>query len=161
MSRLIPTPGEIQKHLVTLEETPRRIAACTQGLAEERLSWKPEARLWSPVEVLAHLRGCEDLWSFSIYAMLSQDNPCLALLDERRWAKIARYSELEFQKSFQAFALKRLELLNVLRALPEEAWLRTADIGGRKHSVYSQARRMAKHESEHCDQIAAILGTLK
>jgi hypothetical protein len=38
------------------------------------------------VEILAHLRACDDLWSHSIYAMLAQDNPALPLLDERRWA---------------------------------------------------------------------------
>jgi hypothetical protein len=91
-----------------------------------------------------------EIWSFSIHAMLAEDNPSLPLLDERRWAKAACYATLEFHKSFQAFALQREELLCVLRDLPQDAWSRTAVIEGRTHSVFSQARRMALHEQEHC-----------
>lgn len=89
--------------------------------------------------------------------MLVENNPTLPLLDERRWAKATRYTALEFHKSFQGFALRREELLRVLRDLPQEAWSRTAVIEGRTHSVFSQARRMAWHEAEHCVQIETLL----
>ncbi|MBI3244145.1 MAG: DinB family protein [Chloroflexi bacterium] len=156
MPRLKITSAEIQKHLSLLAETPRRIAASTTGLAELRLKTSPGDKKWSVVELLAHLRACDDLWSHSIYAMLTQDSPMLPLLDERRWAKTTRYASLEFQQSFQAFALKRGELLRVLADLPEAVWARTASIEGRTHSVFSQARRMALHEHEHCQQIEAL-----
>ena len=44
MPRLKATPSEIQKHLSFLEETPRRIAACTTGLDEPRLRQPAGAR---------------------------------------------------------------------------------------------------------------------
>jgi hypothetical protein len=63
------------------------------------------------LDVLSHLRACQDLWAFSIYAMLSQDNPELPLLDERRWVKTRRFRDLAFRTSLQAYSMEREELL--------------------------------------------------
>ncbi len=157
MPRSKITPAEIEKYLTMLEKTPHCISALTARMSRARLGTASNPREWSPAQILAHLRACDDIWTHSIYAMLFGNNPTLALLDERRWAKATRYDSLEFHASFQAFALKRDELVRVLRALPMESWSRTANIGGRGHSVFSQARRMALHEAEHCDQIEAML----
>ncbi len=140
MPRLQASPPEIQKYLALLEETPRLITTCIGGANEDTLRKSPGKRDWSPVEVLAHLRA-----------------PTLPLLDERRWARSRRYADLSFYTSFQAFTLSRGELLYVLRVLPHEAWSRTATIKGRTHSVFSQARRLALHESEHCEQLKTLI----
>ncbi|MGQ0603555.1 MAG: DinB family protein [Anaerolineales bacterium] len=150
------TPTEIQKHLALLEETPRRLAACTAKLSDAQLHTAPGPKAWSAAETLAHLRACADVWTHSIYAMLAESAPQLALLDERRWAKATRYAELKFRKSLQAFTLQREELLHVLLSLPLESWTRSATIAGRSHTVFSQARRMALHEAEHCAQIETL-----
>ncbi len=154
---LKPTPSEIEKHLKILEETPSRLAAATSSLSEARLSAPPlHAKGWSAVENLAHVRACADIWTYSIYAMLAEESPKLALLDERRWAKATGYARLRFRPSLRAFVLQREELLDVLQRLTLEAWARQADIDGRRHTVFSQARRMARHELEHCAQIEAL-----
>jgi hypothetical protein len=155
MPRSKITPAEIEKYLAMLAATPVRIAALTAGLDEARLRWSLSKKDWSVVEILAHLRACEAVWTHSIYAMLTEENPTLPLLDERRWAKAARYADASFADSFQQFSLKRDELLNVLRHLPEETWSRSADIAGRSHTVFSQVRRMALHEAEHEAQLEA------
>lgn len=157
MARLTSTPAEIQHYLALLAATPQRIATCTGGVTDDRLHAAPAPKEWSVAEILAHLRGCEDVWSFSIYAMLLEDDLTLPILHPRKWTKIMRYAELDFRRSLQAFSLKREELLTVLRNLPEKAWDRTAIIGRNAHSVFSQARRMALHEDEHCTQIETIL----
>lgn len=157
MARLKASPNEIEKYLLVLASTPERIAASAQGLDDAALSYQPAPLAWSALDVLAHLRACANLWTYSIYAMLAVVNPALALLDERRWAKAAGYSQLRFQPSLLSYTLQRQELMAVLRSLPVEKWERTAGIGGRFHSVFSQARRMAMHEGEHCDQIELIL----
>lgn len=157
MPRLKPNLDEIQKYGAMLETTPRAIADVTKGLSEARLRWSPSKKDWSAVEVLAHLRSCEELWSYSIYAMLAENQPTLALVDERRWAKAAQYTTGEFQYSFQVYSLRRTELLRVLKDLPDEAWERTAIIEGRTYSVFSQVRRMALHEIEHIEQIKTVI----
>jgi hypothetical protein len=93
--------------------------------------------------------------------MLVNDHPELPLLDERRWVKVRGYADLGFRLSIQAFALGRAELLGVLCRLPEPAWERTAVIGGRVHSVFSQVRRLALHEVEHREQLETLLSCQK
>jgi len=41
--------------------------------------------------------------------------------------------------------------------LPFEAWERSAIIFERKHTIFTQTRRMAKHEMAHLEQIENLL----
>lgn len=151
------TPEAIEAHLALLEATPRRIAACTAGVDEARLRAAPGPKAWPAAEILAHLRGCDDVWTHSVYAMLIEAAPALPVLRPRDWAKAARYASLEFHSSFQAFALRRAEFVRVLRGLRPEAWARSAQIGNHTHTVFSQVRRLALHEAEHCGEIEAAV----
>ena len=151
------TSSEIEKYLRIISETPQQIAKAAEGLKTARLQFKADAKSWSANDILAHLRSCADLWTHSIYGMLAENEPAFSDIDERKWAKATRYAELPFKESFQAFSLQRENLLRVLRALPFESWERSAIIFERKHTFFSQVRRMAKHEQEHWEQIESLL----
>ena len=151
------TPSEIEKYLRIISETPQQIAQAAKGLEEVRLQFKPDRKSWSANDILAHLRSCADLWTHSIYAMLADDEPVFSDINERKWAKVTRYDELSFAESLQVFSLQRENLVRVLKALPFESWERSAIISEHKHTVFTQTRRMAKHETEHCEQIASLL----
>jgi len=151
------TTSEITKYLEGFEETIPRIESVSNGLDDARLQFKHDKKSWSVNDILAHLRSCSDLWTHSIYAMLAEHEPVFSDINERKWAKVTRYAELPFAESFQAFSLQRGNLLRVLKALPFESWERSAIIFGRRHTVFTQARRMAKHENEHCEQIESLL----
>jgi hypothetical protein len=152
------TQKEIDKALSLLTEIPLRIADATNGMDEVLLQTETEQQSWSVNDILAHLRSCADLWTHSIYAMLAENEPVFSDINERKWAKVTRYAELPFHKSFRAYSLQRETLLRILKELPFEAWERPAIIFERKHTVFTQTRRMAKHESEHCEQIETLLG---
>ena len=149
--------SEIEKYLQLLEETTDRIMSVSNGLEDARLQFKPDKKSWSVNDILAHLRSCSDLWTHSIYAMLAEHEPVFSDIDERKWAKVTRYAELPFAESFQSFSLQRENLLRVLKSLPFESWEKSAIIFGRRHTVFTQARRLAKHENEHCKQIESLL----
>ena len=151
------TASKIEKYLRLLEETTHRIDAASKGIDDMRLQFKPDKKSWSANDILAHLRSCSDLWTHSIYAMLAEHEPVFSDIDERKWAKVTRYAELPFAESFQAFSLQRENLLRVLKSLPFESWEKSAIIFERNHTVFTQARRMAKHENEHCKQIESLL----
>jgi hypothetical protein len=148
-----PCPADLALHLALLEATPQRLAAFANGRSDEQLAQAPAPKAWSPVEVLAHLRGCDEVWTHTLYAMLIEDEPALPVLDPRRWARAAGYAQLPFALSLRAFTLRRAELLRVLTALPLERWQRSARLGNHIHTVYTQARRLARHEQTHCDQL--------
>jgi DinB superfamily len=151
------SPSEIEKYLKIISETPRRISQTVKGVDEARLQFKADNKSWSANDILAHLRSCADLWTHSIYAMLAENEPVFSDINERKWAKVTRYGGLSFTESFQAFSLQRENLLRVLKALPFESWERSAIIFERKHTVFMQTRRMAKHEQEHVQQIVELL----
>jgi hypothetical protein len=151
------TPSEIKKYIAVLSETQQRIAQAAENLDEARLQHKADPKSWSANDILAHLRSCADLWSYSIYAMLAENEPVYSDIDERKWAKVTRYAELPFSESYLAFSLQRENLLRILKDLPFETWERSAIIFERRHTIFTQTRRLAKHETEHCEQIELIL----
>lgn len=151
------TPSEVQKYLRIISETPERIGPLIKGLEEDRLQARANAKSWSANDILAHMRSCADLWTHSIYAMLAEKEPSFTDINERKWAKVTRYGELPFHTSFQAFSLQRENLVRVLTDLPFDLWERSALIFERRHTVFTQTRRMAKHETEHLEQIEALL----
>ena len=151
------TPAEIAKHIAVLTETLKRIVHAVENLDDMSLRRKADNKSWSANDILAHLRSCADLWTHSIYAMLAENEPEISDVNERKWAKVTRYAELPFEESLQAFSLQRQNLLRVVQALPLEAWERSAIIFGRKHTVFTQIRRMAKHETEHLEQLETLL----
>ena len=151
------TPSEVEKYLRIISETPQQIGLLVKGLDEGRLQYRADARSWSANHILAHLRSCADLWSYSIYAMLAKKNPAFSDINERKWAKVTRYAELPFYQSFQAYSLQRESLVNVLKDLPFDSWERSALIFERRHTVFTQTRRLAKHECAHLEQIEGLL----
>ena len=151
------TLSEIEKYLKALEETPRSIARVINNIDSGHLHDKLEKKSWSVNDILAHLRSCADVWGSSIEAMLAENFPTLPDVHPRKWIKETNYLELPFPESFQAFIDQREKLLRTLKSLSFEDWLRAALIGGRKHTVFTQVRRMAKHEQEHCKQIESLL----
>jgi hypothetical protein len=151
------TPSEVQKYLGIISESPQRIALAVKGSGEDRLQRRADAKSWSANDILAHLRSCADLWTYSIYAMLAEREPVFSDIDERKWARVTRYVELPFHISFQVFSLQRENLVNVLKDLPFDSWERSALIVERRHTIFTQTRRLAKHESEHLEQFEAVL----
>jgi hypothetical protein len=158
MARIQSTPDEIEKYLGLLEATIERITTLSNPLTEELLAASPDGKEWSACAVLAHLRACSDLWTHSIYAMLTENAPKIPPIDERKWAKTTRYAEYPFRQSLKVFGHQRNELIVVLRGLRFEAWERRGVVEKRGMSVFSQVRRMALHEAEHCDQLEILVG---
>lgn len=151
------TPSEIEKYTNLLEETTHRIANASKGVEDARLLSKSDKKSWSANDILAHLRSCADVWGESVDAMLAEENPKVPYRHPRQWIKKTDYLELSFQESFRAFKTQRKKFLKALKDLSYKDWSRAAIIKGREHTVFTQVRRMAKHENEHCEQIESLL----
>jgi hypothetical protein len=148
----------IAELLALAQATPQRLAASAVGLDEARLSQPPAPGEWSPLEILNHLRACEEVWMHSVQAMLAHDNPRLQEIHPRQWIKSSSpYTTQSFTNGLQVFTLRREALLMTLRALSTAGWGREGRIEQKPHTVYSHVRRMVQHEKAHCEQIEAIL----
>ena len=157
MPILPPTPADLTAVLAHLRETPERLAAAAAPHSPARLSERPGPKGWSAAEHLAHLRGCDLVWTETLYAMLAEPEPALPLFSPRDWAARLKFAQRPFAEVLAAFAARRVELLAVLTPLTLDQWQRGADLQGRRHTVFSQARRLALHEREHCDQVEGLL----
>ena len=93
--------------------------------------------------------------------MLAENEPILPDINERKWARVTGCASVPFTASLQAFLLQRENLLRVLRPLPFESWERSGIIFECKHTVFTQTRRLAKHETEHVEQIESLLKAVK
>ncbi|MGC1378391.1 MAG: DinB family protein [Anaerolineales bacterium] len=155
----------IETILEILTATPQRITSASAGLETARLHFRSDEKTWSANDILAHLCACADVWGKSMAAMLTQDHPTLRYVLPRTWIKKTNYPELEFRASLLAFTAQRDDLLKSLKALTIQDWSRgatfTATTLGREHTVSSYARRMALHESDHCEQIEVLLKETK
>src|SRR5688572_11181266 len=149
--------NEIDRILTTLKECPVRIQVVTGRIPSAQLHARTARESWSINDILAHIRSSSDVWGDSIERMLAEDSPTLENIHPRKWIKQTDYPQLDFHKSFKAYTTQRKELLNILMKLSFDDWSRGAMIGGRMHTVFSQARRIAKHDSDHCEQIEGLL----
>lgn len=99
----------------------------------------------TPIEILAHIRACADLWSYSIYAILStKDEPVLAQINAHKWAAILDYAKCPFDQSFTSFKATRADLPH-------------ASANG---STQPTAKRIAMHELSHCKELESIANLL-
>jgi len=151
------TSSGIDAVLSILNETPSRLANLIMAFDDRHLYTPPGVKTWSVSEILAHMRACADIWTFSIYAMLTEERPTLPDINERKWAKVTAYARLPIVISLQAFTFQREGLMRVLKPLPKDGWEHGSLILEREHTVFTQARRMAYHEQGHLEQIEDLL----
>jgi uncharacterized damage-inducible protein DinB len=140
--------------LALAEATPRRLALSTAGMDDARLCQPPAPGEWSALDILNHLRACEEVWMHSVQAMLAHDTPSLKEIHPRQWIRtLSPYTTQSFASSLQIFTLRREALMITLRALSPADWAREGRLDRQTRTVYSHVRRMVQHEEVHCDQI--------
>jgi hypothetical protein len=151
-----PKTLEHRHFLTLLERTPTMMLEHSDGLSDAELqaSWSRDS--WSMLDVLWHLRGCDAVWVESINAMLLEDTPSIAYQHPNDWWKTHLVKAVLFHDLLKAFSIKRQGLLEQLRGLTSEDWLRTGVIKARQHSVYSQVRRLTLHEAHHEQQFSKL-----
>ena len=149
--------GEAYQVVQRLAAVPDRIARAVAGWSDERLRTAPAAGEWPASAVLAHLRASDDILAPRLLMMLTRDNPPLPAFDERRWAEVAGYVDLDFAASLAAFTLRRAELVAALRRATADDWLRTGahELRGTV-TLLDVARGLLDHEEEHCAQLETL-----
>ena len=154
MKRLLD-PRDI---LQVMSDSPFRIEAASESLTDTQLVLRPEAEEWSPLEILAHLRACADVWGDQrIGRMLSEDEPTMRAVNPKRWIRDTDYDVVSFRESLEAFSVQRRELLKRLQSISPGDWQRGATLTGggasRRYSVHTEADAIARHERAHIKQI--------
>lgn len=151
------TRPEIEQYLALLAKTPGRIEAAVSEVDSAVINRVPAGEEWSVNHILAHLRACVDVWGETIRRMLLENEPVLPYVSPRTWIRRTDYYALDFGISFSIYKAEREMLVTKLQSLTFEDWQRGAEIKERRHTIFSQVRRMALHEEGHCEQIEAMV----
>lgn len=154
-NKIINTINDQSTHMVIsyLDKTPSEIERITQDVDPHLLQTRQDPDSWSAVEILAHLHACATIWGKSIQEMIEENNPIIEDLHPRKWKKLSEFSIMAFEQSLQEFILHRRILISRLITLSADDWGKSGWIKNKKHTIFSQARRMALHELDHLDQL--------
>jgi hypothetical protein len=146
--------------LTLLTETPKRIAALTDGLSPAQLQTRPTSDEWCVNDILAHLRSCADVWGDCMDEILAKDKPIIKAVNPTTWIEGTDYPVQKFHPSYKAYMAQRNELLKILKPLTPKAWSRSATVTGAgkplERTLFFYAQWLASHERTHLKQIGHI-----
>jgi DinB superfamily len=118
---------------------------------------KPNPNAFSPLEDMWHLRDIEtEGYLPRIKRILAEDMPVLEDLDGDRMAVDRRYNELELAPAIAGFIAARAQSLALLKALPSEAWMRSAYFANRVIDLRALVQMMVDHDQGHLASIQGI-----
>jgi hypothetical protein len=145
---------------------PDRVYATTKRHADDELAQRPAPDEWSPNEILAHLRCCQDVWGDDrVVRMLTEDHPTIRAVNPRTWLAQTDYPQLPFHESLEAFTSQRGRFVTILSDLSPEQWTRSGTFTGggrpREYSVHTEADALARHERSHIKQIEVLCATMR
>jgi hypothetical protein len=138
------------------------VAATLTGAAGPEVDYRPEPGQWSLRQIVAHLADSEIVAVTRFRRTLAEDNPTIEWYDEKAWADRLDYATRKYSASLETFRRARAENYELLRELPEEAWLRPC-----VHSkfgpmtLYGLLETYAKHAESHAMQIRRVRDAFK
>ena len=113
---------------------------------------------WGVSEIVGHVRAADAILSTRIFHMLVREAAPLPAFDDQRWGKLYAAAAIPLEDQLAHFALRRAELVAVLRALTPEQWA-----SGGEHelagplTVIDLCRSIADHELEHRAQLDRVV----
>ena len=145
-----PIATDVDELLARMEVTPGRYAELLRDRDESELNVRPTPDSWSAREILAHVRGGDDLLTARVYIIMVRDNPPFVEIDERRLSEVAGYVDYPLDLLLDAYVLRRRELLLMLRRIDLKDWKRTGEHAKRgRMTVFTVAKHISDHEIEH------------
>ncbi len=175
----MPTSAEYAERPVAelvgrLRRTPDEISAAFAGRSAAALSRRPDARNWSPTEIVCHLRDAEELFQTRFHGILGGEEPTIFVLgapadtlkgwgiggavshplDPDRWAEDRQYARNDPGAALAAFGRRRGEVLTLLEGLAPDQWQRAGIHPARGRLTLGHwVASLAAHDDNHLDQL--------
>jgi hypothetical protein len=143
--------------LERLGSAPGRLQKLLRSFSAEALRRSPHPGKWSAIEIACHLRDIDRLYAERVTKAAFSDRPSFWMMDNARVAEKLRYREADPAAVLKEHRRRREDLLSLLRALPQSAWLRTGLHPKRGDiSIEKLASVIADHDENHLSQIEAL-----
>lgn len=136
-------PDELLERMSTF---PSRLSRLLGNYSPERLRRAAPGGGWGAVEHLAHLRDFDQVTLDRVEQILGGESPEIEVFDTDVRAIELDYHAQDPAKMLAEFSRLREELIDRLRALPPEAWERTA-----RHAILGEItlRELIQRLDEH------------
>ncbi len=106
-----------------LAHNARAIRALIEGCTDAQLRWKPDAAIWSMLEVLCHLADEEELdFRSRLDVTLHHPGTAWSAIDPPSWVSERAYNEQDLVESLQRFLSQREQSIAWLLHLASPDW---------------------------------------
>jgi len=117
-----------------LRSTPAALNSICNQLDGPGWKTRPDIDNWCPTEIICHLRDFESEVSFPrITQILTQSNPFITGVDSDAWSVTRNYRDQDGLHALSNFTRHRIELLDLLDEMDEDAWSKIA-----QHSIFGR-----------------------
>lgn len=137
------------------KSTPAALKVILADLPEDAWRESPYPGEWSLVEVVSHLRDVEREVNLPrLKTFLQEENPFISADDTDLWVSARNYAAQDGGKALEDYVAARIETLQVLTVLADDAWQRAG-----RHAIFGpitlqeQLGFMTEHDRVHVRQI--------
>jgi len=117
---------------------------------EEVLSGRPWEGEWTIKELYGLLAAADEQIRLpNLQAVVSEDNPTLEPLNEAALMSLETWNAWEIHAILERIRNARTALVNFLRALPPDEWMRTGLLGDVREDVYAIAFRITQEDTDY------------
>ena len=147
------------ERLARIARTAEELTDAVRGADAALLVRRPAPKSWAPTEVICHLRDNEEWFLDRMRLIVAMELPRFVATNPDRWADERQYLTNDGVAALAAFARRRRETLEFLKALGPDAWARAGvhvDSRGRR-TIDEFLSVMAWHDDNHLDQLRRAL----
>ena len=107
--------------------------------------------------MIAHLADCEIVLAHRFRQVIAEQNPTLIAFDQEAWARNLDYARRKPKQSLESFRRGRAENYDLLKDLPEAAYVRTGNHTERGPlTLRDLLEHNTRHTETHARQMQAI-----
>ncbi|HYJ48090.1 MAG TPA: DinB family protein [Pyrinomonadaceae bacterium] len=144
--------------IVALENAPAIIIPLVREVPPEILKRRPQPGKWSAHEHACHLAEVHPLFFSRLDTMLKERRPRITAYHPDEAMEEGALLKVELDEALERFTRERARLVEQLKDLSEDEWLRTAEHEEYDHySVEIMFRHLALHDMLHAYRIEELL----
>jgi hypothetical protein len=144
--------------ITALENAPAIILPLVREVPEAVLKRRPQPGKWSAHEHACHLAEVHTLFFSRLERMLNETRPRLEPYDPAKAMAEDALLKIDLEEALERFSTERARLVELLKDLTEDDWLREAEHEEYDHySVHIMLRHAALHDMLHAYRIEELL----
>ena len=144
--------------IIALENAPAIIVPLVREVPPANLQRRPQPHKWSAHEHACHLAEVHPLFFSRLDLMLEEERPRITAYNPDEAMEQGALLKVNLEEALERFSRDRARLVETLKDLTEDDWLREAEHEEYDHySVLIMFRHLAMHDMLHAYRIEELL----